>query len=72
VLIDRQRFAVGQPVVGQMDATQDQADKHLLILSPEYLNSRYAGAVDAALVAGAGVISVALYQSVTPPSPLQP
>ena len=41
VLIDRQRFAVGQPVVGQMDAWQDQADRHLLILSPEYLNSRY-------------------------------
>lgn len=41
VLIDRQRFTVGQPVVGQMDAWQDQADKHLLVLSPEYLNSRH-------------------------------
>jgi len=41
VLIDRKLFAVGQPVVGQMDAWQDRADRHLLILSPEYLSSRY-------------------------------
>jgi hypothetical protein len=32
VLIDRDRFAVGKAVVGQMDALQDQADKQLLVL----------------------------------------
>jgi hypothetical protein len=41
VLIDRERFKVGKAVVGQMDTVQDQADKHLLVLSPEYLNSTY-------------------------------
>ncbi len=41
VLIDRERFEVGEPVVGQMNAIQDQADKHLLVLSPEYVNSKY-------------------------------
>jgi hypothetical protein len=41
VLIDRQQFQVGQAVVGQMDAVQDQADRYLLVLSPAYLASRY-------------------------------
>lgn len=41
VLIDRERFEAGKGVVGQMDATQDQADKHLLVLSEEYLKSSY-------------------------------
>ena len=40
VLIDRERFEAGKAVVGQMDATQDQADKHVLILSNDYLDSR--------------------------------
>ncbi len=39
VLIDRERFDVGRAVVGQMDATQDTADVHVLVLSPEYLAS---------------------------------
>ena len=33
VLIDSERFEVGKAVVGQMDTVQDQADKHLLVLS---------------------------------------
>ena len=38
VLIDRQ-FVPGKGVLGQMDDLQDQADVHLLVLSPEYLQS---------------------------------
>jgi len=41
VLIDRERFLAGRGVKGQMDATQDQADVSLLVLSPEYLKSEY-------------------------------
>lgn len=41
VLIDRERFELGKAVVGQMNALQDQADKHLLVLSQDYLNSPY-------------------------------
>lgn len=39
VLIDRKQFVAGPGVVGQMDATQDQADRHLLVLSHEYVTS---------------------------------
>ncbi len=39
VLIDVQRFEAGLSVYGQMDATQDQAEIHLLVLSPDYLAS---------------------------------
>ncbi len=39
VLIDRERFVAGIDVVGQMDVTQASANKHLLVLSPEYLAS---------------------------------
>jgi hypothetical protein len=41
VLIDRERFKPGRTVVGQMDAVQDQADIHVLILSPDYLASAF-------------------------------
>ncbi len=41
VLIDRDRFKAGLPVVGQMDALQDQADVNLLIFSPAYLASPF-------------------------------
>jgi hypothetical protein len=41
VLIDLERFRAGRGVKGQMDATQDQASRHLLVLSPEYLASDY-------------------------------
>jgi TIR domain-containing protein len=40
VLIDHRQFVAGPAVVGQMDATQDQADRHLLVLSAAYLQSR--------------------------------
>ena len=39
VLIDRTRFEAGLAVFDQMDRTQDQADIHLLVLSPDYLAS---------------------------------
>ena len=41
VLIDKDRFQIGKAVVGQMDALQDSAERHLLVLSPEYLSSDY-------------------------------
>ena len=41
VLIDRERFRAGRGVKGQMDATQDQADVSLLVLTPDYLASDY-------------------------------
>jgi len=39
VIVDRERFAAGRAVVGQMDEWQDAAAKTLLVLSPEYLAS---------------------------------
>jgi hypothetical protein len=39
VLIDRRRFVAGPGVVGQMDAARDQAERHVLVLSEEYLKS---------------------------------
>jgi len=39
VLIDLERFRPGKGLVGQMDETQDEADIHVLVLSPEYLAS---------------------------------
>ncbi|MFZ4701376.1 MAG: toll/interleukin-1 receptor domain-containing protein, partial [Candidatus Methylumidiphilus sp.] len=41
VLIDKDRFQIGRAVVGQMDALQDSAERHLLVLSPEYFASDY-------------------------------
>lgn len=41
VLVDRERFRAGRGVKGQMDATQDQADVSLLVLTPDYLASDY-------------------------------
>jgi len=41
VLIDRERFRAGRGVKGQMDATQDQAEVSLLVLTPDYLASDY-------------------------------
>ena len=41
VLIDRERFKLGKAIVGQMDALQDNAERHLLVLSPDYLGSNY-------------------------------
>jgi hypothetical protein len=41
VHVDRERFKAGFAVVGQMDAMQDQADRHVLVLSRDYLASNY-------------------------------
>ncbi|MFM8331009.1 MAG: toll/interleukin-1 receptor domain-containing protein [Candidatus Methylumidiphilus sp.] len=41
VLIDRKHFQIGKAVVGQMDALQAQAERHLLVFSPDYLASLY-------------------------------
>lgn len=41
VLVDHERFTAGKAVVGQMDATQDAAEVHLLVLSPDYVASDY-------------------------------
>lgn len=41
VLIDKERFKAGRPVIGQMDAMQDKADIYLLVFSLEYLASPY-------------------------------
>jgi hypothetical protein len=35
-LIDYKLFKLGRTVLGQMDATQDQADRHVLVLSKDY------------------------------------
>jgi hypothetical protein len=39
VLIDAERFRAGLAVVGQMDATQDQAERHVLVITECYLAS---------------------------------
>lgn len=39
VLIDRNRFEAGLAVFNQMDSTQDRAEIHVLVLSPDYLAS---------------------------------
>ena len=41
ILIDRERFEAGRGVKAQMDGVQDQADRCLLLLSQDYLNSDY-------------------------------
>ena len=41
VLIDWERFKAGFAVVGQMDGTQDKADRHLLVITGDYLASKY-------------------------------
>ena len=41
VLIDKERFQLGKAIVGQMDALQAQAERHLLVFSPDYLASAY-------------------------------
>lgn len=39
VLIDYEKFGAGRSLSGQMDATQDEADVHVLVFSPDYLAS---------------------------------
>lgn len=40
VLIDRERFRAGHAVYAQMDATQDRADLHVLVVTKPYLASQ--------------------------------
>ena len=81
VLIDRERFELGRAVIGQMDALQDQADKHLLVLSADYLSSPYcchemdrAIALDPGFASGIVVPALreacTLPASITGPNPL--
>ncbi len=81
VLIDRERFELGKALVGQMDALQDQADKHLLVLSADYLSSPYcrhemdrAIALDPGFASGIVVPALreacVLPASITGPNPL--
>ncbi len=41
ILIDWERFKAGFAVVGQMDGTQDNADRHVLLITGDYLASKY-------------------------------
>lgn len=41
VFVDYRHFVAGHPVIGQMDVWQDQAERHVLVLSDEYLASAY-------------------------------
>ena len=41
VLIDKERFQLGKAIIGQMDGLQAQAERHLLVFSPDYLASGY-------------------------------
>ena len=81
VLIDRERFELGKALVGQMDALQDQANKHLLVLSADYLSSPYcchemdrAIALDPGFASGIVVPALreacTLTTSITGPNPL--
>ena len=74
-------FEAGKAVVGQMDATQDQADRHLLVLSPEYLKSpmclhemKRAVALDPDFLRGLVIpvkrVSVSLPDEIRIPNPL--
>ncbi len=75
VLIDRERFELGRAVIGQMDALQDQADKHLLVLSADYLSSRYcrhemdrAIALDPGFTSTTGIVIPVLREACTLPA----
>jgi hypothetical protein len=41
VLVDRERFRGGRPLPTEIEAWQEQADVHVLVLSPDYLTRRY-------------------------------
>jgi hypothetical protein len=40
ILIDREQFEAARAVFQQMDEVQDRADRHILVLSPDYLASK--------------------------------
>jgi hypothetical protein len=39
VFVDYRHFAAGHTVIGQMDKWQDQAERHVLVLSEQYVAS---------------------------------
>jgi hypothetical protein len=41
VLIDWERLRAGHGVIGEMDKTQDRADRHVLAITGDYLSSKY-------------------------------
>ena len=41
ILIDYREFVAGRAAIGQMDSTQDRADVHILVLTDDYLTSKY-------------------------------
>jgi hypothetical protein len=41
IVIDWERFRAGFAVVGQMDGAQDVADRHVLVITGDYLASEY-------------------------------
>lgn len=41
ILIDTERFRLGHGVIGEMDTTQDAAERHVLCISDDYLSSDY-------------------------------
>ena len=81
VLIDVKRFEAGVGVYQQMDAAQDQAETHLLLLSPDYLASnacvhemKRAVALDPLFVSGRVVpvlrVNCALPREIQAPNPV--
>ena len=49
------RFQAGKAGVGQMDAEQDKADVHVLVLSEDYLTSKFCRhEMDRAIAQGTG------------------
>jgi hypothetical protein len=75
VLIDAERFRLGHRVIGEMNSTQDQAERHLLCLSDDYLASDYCRhEMDRALAVdphGAGIALPLRLNGVTVPDPLE-
>ncbi len=41
VLVDIDHFKAGQTVIGQMDALQSRAERHVLVITADYLSSAY-------------------------------
>jgi hypothetical protein len=41
VLVDWERFKAGHAVIGQMDGTQNDAERHVLVITRDYLASKY-------------------------------
>lgn len=82
VLIDREQFRLGIQVLGQMDATQDQAEQHIIVFSSNYLASaaclhelKRAARTDPKFTAGRVLVvkrdATPLPKELAPPNPLR-